>query len=381
MPGWYAVNDKVLDADVIINVPKMKTHNLMINTLAMKNLVGLTLRNTYDEEASDCMPRIAHCITGSTGNDFYFNNDIFWRAVSDMNKVVLYADKQGNLQTTQQRKYLNVIDGIQAMEKSENYGYGGDGLPYDRHVVLASVDPVAVDAVASRVMGYDFNYVPVVGNAASDILHPIGINNPGKIAILGEEIDSRLNHVFVFNDAWKGYAGSLAVTDFVPPTINTVTRQGNTVTANISGGSTAYIIYQIDDTDSILEMDKDLDTYSAVLPSTVSQCLIRAQDEYFNTTSTIPLPSPTTTTVSSSNNPQSSPVGDLHRYGQPSAATGTVQFSIDGTAFGSPVTLSGGNATSSATSSISVGSHTISAAYAATLTTVIALAPFPASKR
>jgi Bacterial Ig-like domain (group 3)/Fibronectin type III domain len=47
----------------------------------------------------------------------------------------------------------------------------------------------------------------------------------------------------------------------------------------------------------------------------------------------------------------------------PSAATGTVQFQIDGTNFGSAVSLSGGKATSGATASLTVGSHNITAIY------------------
>ena len=250
----------MLDADVIINVPKLKTHNMMINTLWLKNLVGVTLRSTYDEEAADCLYRIAHCVTGSTGNLYYFNNDIFWRAICDMNKIVLYADEEGDLQAARQRKYLNVIDGIQAMERSENTNTGGAGLPYDRHVVLAGVDPVAVDAVASRVMGYDYGLVPVISHAALDTLHPIGTNDPGEIAIVGGDVDATLNHVFMFNPQWDDYAGSLAITDFVPPTINSVSRQGDTVTAGISGGLAAYVIYQAEGTDFVLEMSQDLDT-------------------------------------------------------------------------------------------------------------------------
>src|SRR5204863_97320 len=44
--------------------------------------------------------------------------------------------------------------------------------------------------------------------------------------------------------------------------------------------------------------------------------------------------------------------------------TGTVQFSIDGSAFGSPVNLIGGVATLSSISSLSVSNHTVTAAYA-----------------
>jgi hypothetical protein len=43
--------------------------------------------------------------------------------------------------------------------------------------------------------------------------------------------------------------------------------------------------------------------------------------------------------------------------------SGTVQFKIGGTNFGSPVALSSGSATSSATTTLSVGSHTITAVY------------------
>jgi Bacterial Ig-like domain (group 3) len=47
----------------------------------------------------------------------------------------------------------------------------------------------------------------------------------------------------------------------------------------------------------------------------------------------------------------------------PSAATGTVQFQIDGTNFGSPANVSGGKAVSGSTTSLSIGSHNITATY------------------
>lgn len=50
----------------------------------------------------------------------------------------------------------------------------------------------------------------------------------------------------------------------------------------------------------------------------------------------------------------------------PSSATGTVQFKVDGVALGSPVTVSGGSATSSATYVRGAGSHSITAAFIGT---------------
>ena len=74
----------------------------------------------------------------------------------------------------------------------------------------------------------------------------------------------------------------------------------------------------------------------------------------------------TTTTVSSTLNPST--------YGQSvsftatvsansGTPTGTVQFAVDGTNFGSPVTLASGSATSGSTTTLSAGTHTVTAAY------------------
>src|SRR5262249_53598589 len=77
----------------------------------------------------------------------------------------------------------------------------------------------------------------------------------------------------------------------------------------------------------------------------------------------------TTTTLSSSANP--SVFGQSVTFTATVAAvspgagtpTGTVQFTIDGVNFGAAVALSGGVATSGATSTLTVGAHAITAVY------------------
>ncbi|MFZ1918219.1 MAG: Ig-like domain-containing protein, partial [Terriglobales bacterium] len=74
----------------------------------------------------------------------------------------------------------------------------------------------------------------------------------------------------------------------------------------------------------------------------------------------------TTTAVASSLNPSTTGQAVSFTANVTSTAgtpAGTVQFSIDGTAFGSPVTLASGSATSGTTSALSTGTHTITAAY------------------
>ena len=282
--GWYAINDIVLDADVIINVSKMKTHQEMMATMSIKNLVGFTLSSTFND--AGYTERIAHHHQPKESN--YFTNDIFWRAILDMNKIVLYADKDGVLQPTQQRMYLNVVDGIQAMEKSQHHSYGGGGIPYNRHVVLASVDPVSVDAVGCRIMGYDYREIPSIENADSDTAHPIGTNDPEDIVIVGDIIDSEIAHVFQYNDNWDQDADDLDITDFIPPTIHSIDRQDNTVTANISGCLVAHMLYQIDGAEYIEKMSNVSDIYSVTLTENISGYRILAHDEYFNTAQVSP---------------------------------------------------------------------------------------------
>ena len=70
-----------------------------------------------------------------------------------------------------------------------------------------------------------------------------------------------------------------------------------------------------------------------------------------------------TTGVTSSLNPSTYGQSVSFTANVTSGATGTVQFYVDSTAFGSPVTLASGSATSGSTSTLAVGTHTVTATY------------------
>jgi kumamolisin len=70
-----------------------------------------------------------------------------------------------------------------------------------------------------------------------------------------------------------------------------------------------------------------------------------------------------TTTVSSTLNPSVYGQAVSFTANVTAGATGTVQFNIDGSAFGSPVTLVSGTASSGSISTLAVGSHTVTAVY------------------
>lgn len=144
------ISRAVTEADVIINLPKLKTHSLCTMTGAVKNLYGVIpvgLRRRYHGE--------------------FLNVTDFARMLVD-----IYAAA---------RPQLTVMDAIDAMEGE------GPGSGRVRHVgaVLASRDAVALDAVASRIIGLEPSRVLTTSHAAA---RGLGEADLSRISVLGESI-------------------------------------------------------------------------------------------------------------------------------------------------------------------------------------------------
>jgi len=141
----------VLDADYFINMPKIKTCGYTLVTLSIKNLFGILQRarkNKLHRHLDDILPYLA--------------------------KVV--------------RQDLILVDGITAME-----GNGPViGTPKDLGVIVAGVNPVAVDAICTRMMGFDPAEVKHLARA-----HEMGLGetSPDGIEVLGDDW-RRLSQVF-----------------------------------------------------------------------------------------------------------------------------------------------------------------------------------------
>lgn len=203
----YVLCRSILDADVVINLPKLKTHKKAGITVSLKNLVGINgLRNCLPhfsigttENGGDEFPstglrskfqsrailrykkllvaqgkkgghmarlvkRVGKSVFGDTnqvvrsGN--WHGNDTVWRMVLDLNKALFYFDGTGGLRKRPLR-YLSVVDGIIA----------GDGNgpmapdPVPAGLVLAGFNPVAVDCVSSLLMGFDDMKIPMLCGA------------------------------------------------------------------------------------------------------------------------------------------------------------------------------------------------------------------------
>ena len=147
-PRLY-ISKAVLEADVIISLPKLKTHELTFYTGAVKNFFGTVPRKIRKQ---------AH---------FLEDRELFGEAVVDIYSVV--------------KPHLAVMDGVVGME-----GNGpARGTPAYVGVVMASYDCVALDMVASELIGFDPMQVPT--NKAS-LERGFGTRHPELLGTPLEEV-------------------------------------------------------------------------------------------------------------------------------------------------------------------------------------------------
>ena len=200
----YDIANTVLGSDVVISLPKLKTHYRVGTTLNCKGFIGTAGNknllphrilgdpsnggDTYERPAASARARFYRwlddflkdellgraenvytalayslILRGARGflrppreeihyhGGCWYGNDTTWRSVVDMTRIVHYADEAGRIMPTIQRQMFSVVDGI--------VGGDVDGPMKLRSrragVVLSGQDMVAVDVVATSLMGFD----------------------------------------------------------------------------------------------------------------------------------------------------------------------------------------------------------------------------------
>ncbi len=138
----------------LISAAVMKTHNCVVATLSLKNiLMGAPLKTKEAHYKQKVHQGIKH-----TNFSFY-------------------------LMAQRMKPSLAVIDGFQGME-----GNGpADGEPVDAKVAVASTDFLAADRVSVEVMGIDFSKIGYLNYCANA---NIGVADLNKIEVMGESIDN-----------------------------------------------------------------------------------------------------------------------------------------------------------------------------------------------
>jgi uncharacterized protein (DUF362 family) len=129
----------------------------------------------------------------------WYGNDTVWRMAVDINKILLYADKEGVMKEDPQRRYFSVIDGIIAGEKEGPLGPS----PKYCELLIAGCDPVLTDFIATKAMGFDYHKIPLLKNAFEIKKYALSGYNMDDAIIKSNVPENELIFRFEPSDGWK----------------------------------------------------------------------------------------------------------------------------------------------------------------------------------
>ena len=257
----YLVARDVIDADVVINLPKLKTHRKAGITCALKNLIGINGNKEYlphhriggADTGGDCYPggsrvkraleysldrqnmsssfaaarvwrEVAASLTrissisgdtiGAEGS--WSGNDTVWRTGLDLNRVLLYGRPDGTLAETPQRVIIHLADAVVA-------GQGEGPLrpePLPLGLIFGGRNSAAVDWVGAHLLGYEPRRIPIAREAFTQFRWPLTDFATDEVTVLGDLGDGKADEVLerisgersiVYPSGWQDAARESAV--------------------------------------------------------------------------------------------------------------------------------------------------------------------------
>lgn len=157
------IDQAVFEADVIINLPKWKTHAQMLLTLGVKNLFG-------------CVPGPRKALWHLKAGE---NHKIFAQMLVDIYHMIQPA--------------LTILDGIVGMEGSGP----NSGHPISLGLLLASPDPLHLDQVVCDLLG-----IPRESLLTNQVAFEQGLGMDG-IIVVGERLEDVKIRQFKLPDLWR----------------------------------------------------------------------------------------------------------------------------------------------------------------------------------
>lgn len=223
----YLVAREIIEANVVINLPKLKTHAKAGLTAALKNVVGINGNKEFlphhrlggNDRGGDCYPggsrlkltgerlldsanrrsgtanllfrqmsRASFRVARLLGEDrnmegSWYGNDTIWRTCLDLNRILIYGCKDGTLAASPQRTVLTITDAVVCGE--------GEGplspTPKALGALTCAINPAAADYVHAHLMGFDWRRIPLVREAFKPFKHPLVSFDPGSIELLRDD--------------------------------------------------------------------------------------------------------------------------------------------------------------------------------------------------
>jgi uncharacterized protein (DUF362 family) len=223
----YLVAKEVVEADVIINLPKLKTHRKAGITCALKNLIGINGNKEYlphhrvggSNNGGDCYPgngkikstieylsdkqnlttsyaagmmwrllfavfaRTSRARGDRTGTDgSWSGNDTIWRTCLDLNRILLYGKSDATITEEIQRRVIHIADAVVAGQ--------ADGplapQPLDLGLLLGSNNAPAMDWVGAHLLAYDPDKISLAKHAFDQFHWPIADFPSSEVSVAGD---------------------------------------------------------------------------------------------------------------------------------------------------------------------------------------------------
>lgn len=149
--GRIALAREAVEADLVINLPKLKTHAMMLLTLGVKNLFG--------------------CVVGAEKPRWHLRSGVDRRMFARLLVQIAAAV----------RPAATLVDGVLAME---GQGPGRSGTPRTLGVLAAGRDPHAVDRAVCRLLGVPEERLPTLAAAAELGLLPPAFEIRGDFRVV-----------------------------------------------------------------------------------------------------------------------------------------------------------------------------------------------------
>lgn len=240
----YCIAKDYFDYDVVITIPKLKTHRMAGMTNSLKLLIGIngdkdylphhrigsiieggdnykdkSLLRSISNFFTDAGNRRIGTIVGQNllrvGSVFWrisrpdkatlmnagwYGNDTIWRTVMDINTIALYGDGNGVMHKDQRRKVITIMDGV--------VGGQGDGPlhpdPSPLGVIAISDNPYLMDVVAGQLYHLDIEKIQLL-KAAKNMIQHLNYTIRVNSQIIGLEEVSRYGIDIKMSPGWENY--------------------------------------------------------------------------------------------------------------------------------------------------------------------------------
>ncbi|MFX1310992.1 MAG: DUF362 domain-containing protein [Promethearchaeota archaeon] len=254
----YIISNSVIQADVMINIAKIKAHRKAGFTGCLKNFVGINgskdwlphhqlgsifeggdeyhyknlLKKIYNKlnEIEDLLlikyPKIHNFlyyptfyikalvlkISSKISKDNYlegswYGNDTLWRTIADLNQIIIYTNKKGRVTNESQRKRLFICDGVYSGQSEGPL----EPIPIKSGLIMGGFDPLMVDLSIAELMNLNYKKIPQLYKLFGLKNYPISKYKPRDLLLLSNNKNwnkKRINELtetltFIPSSGWK----------------------------------------------------------------------------------------------------------------------------------------------------------------------------------